>query len=100
MKFFLDTFSKWKDTYSLNLATLLPISWWIVFMVCIALLFLDGIVFYLYGLGYAALPPNIRDAESFGVRTESIQRAASAVETARSQFKESSTVPTFSNPFK
>ena len=86
----------------MSLVTVLNVSWWVILGVFLALLFLDGLLFHLYGLGYAE-PSVVSPVSSgiTGVNAESIRNTAHLIEMAQAQF----TAPPrgardLSNPFR
>lgn len=88
---------------TLPLPSLLRISGWVILTVLFAMLFLDGILFYQYGLGHAALPASSLPGKrtSFRVAEEDIRSAAAAAEARRAQFEAAPILPLdLPNPFR
>ncbi len=103
MKFTLPSWSAiWKRPRP-SLGRLLEISWWVILGLFIALLVLDGAVFYQLGLGRGIESPagGIAEPELIRVREDAVREAASKIEERMSRFNAAATssasVP---NPFR
>jgi hypothetical protein len=74
-------------------------AWAILFMAMFLLLAVDGLVFYLYGLGRATPPPNAAE-QSPVFREEVVERTAATLRSRDAAFRAaSSTADNLPNPF-
>ncbi len=92
----------WKRP-ALSLGRVLKISWWVILGLFVLLLFLDGLIFYQFGLGYGIepLPGEVDESASFRVREYAVREAASKIEERLDRFNATSSVPAdIPNPFR
>ena len=102
MQFSLSFLTSFKSRITFSLRSLLSVSWWILLGLILAILFLDGLLFYLYGLGYvessAALSPS---PGAIRLEQDAIRRAASLIQDSQTRFAGPPALPAdFPDPFK
>ena len=84
----------WKRP-AFSLGRVLKISWWVILGLFVLLLFLDGLIFYQFGLGHGIepLPGEIDQPALIRVREDAVRAAAAAVEERLGRFNATSSVP-------
>lgn len=85
---------------NLSLEAGLHIAWFVILSLFIALLFLDGFIFYQYGLGRIETASNIPVKSAFSNVVETLKLAASKIEARQSQFQSSVSNLGIANPFE
>ena len=89
------------NRFAFSLEAALHTVWWVLLTLLLALLFADGIVFYQYGLGRAALPPGGVAPAAVAVDEKAIRAAAAVLERRREEFANPPAAPAdFPNPFR
>lgn len=101
MKLSLPNFASLRSRLVIPLGAVLNISWWLILVIFLGLLFADGLVFYQYGLGRVSPPAISGEVEAFRVEEETIRAAAEAIEERRSRFEAAQPVAAdLANPFR
>lgn len=86
---------------SFTLAQVLNGSWWVMLVMGLVLLGIDGFLFYQYGLGYAPILEAPNGSEGVRVREDTLKSAANAIRGHRAEFMGTTTMPAdFPNPFR
>ena len=101
MRFPLPNLQTLRRRFALPLKTVLNISWWAVLVIFLILLFVDGLVFYQYGLGRAVPPALPAPSSAISVDESSFRSAATILQERRRIFQETPGLPAdFPNPFR
>lgn len=87
--------------FPFTLNRVLGVSWWAMLITGLALLAIDGFLFYQYGLGYAPFPEGLDRSPTVRVREDVLKGAAAALRVHQAEFAATTTVPAdFPNPFR
>lgn len=80
----------------------LGVSWWAMLLTGLALLAVDGLLFYRYGLGHAPLVGEAGNRSgAIRLEEEALRGAAAALNAHRAEFAATSSLPAdFPNPFR
>ncbi len=73
--------------FRVSLPGVLEAAWWAVLIVGLGLLIVDGLVFYQYGLGQAALPTVLPTRDGVPPEEELIRKAARIIAQKRAAFE-------------
>lgn len=93
MKF---TLLEWKTLWKRpapSLARVVHVSWWVVTWILVALLFLDGLIFYRFGLGRVSEPlaGDVDEPVLIRVREDAVAAAAAKIEERLARFNATAT---------
>lgn len=101
MQFSFPQFSFRKNHLAPSLRIILDVSWWCILGLFFALLFLNGLYFYLYGLGYMEPASAPEGSSVLKVHEESIRNAAALIQKAHEKLEAPSpNLSSLTDPFR